>query len=155
MLWAEATTAIPRSDSVLSIECDYPLSLSSCTRLSSLYLNGIHLFLDEPLGPALHHLVSTLPAAEDSENPRSIKVCFTLDMGPTWESHTDDIDWDAAGVALTSLESRLDSDKDHWSVVMKVDSSYLAIPEDEKRRILDVAGQKLERFAAVLQLDIH
>lgn len=76
-------------------------------------------------------------------------------MGPTWESHTDDIDWDAAGVALTSLESRLDSDKDHWSVVMKVDSSYLAIPEDEKRRILDVAGQKLERFAAVLQLDIH
>lgn len=76
-------------------------------------------------------------------------------MGPTWESRIDNIDWDAAGVALTSLESRLDSEKDHWGVTMKVDSSYLAISEDEERRILDVAGHKLERFAAVLQLDIR
>ena len=139
-------------DPAPSIECDYPLSLSACTRLSSLYLNGIHLFLDESLGPALHHLASTFPMAECGGNPRSIKIGFNLDTGPAWESRIDDVDWDAAGTALASLESRLDKDKDHWNVTMKVDSSYLAISEDEERRILDVAGKKLERFAAVLQL---
>ena len=92
--------------------------------------------------------------AEDSENPRSIKLCFTLDAGPAWESRIDDVDWGAAEVALASLESRLDNDKDHWDVTMKVDSSYLAISEDEEQRILHLAGQKLERFVAVLQLDI-
>ena len=135
-------------------ECDYPLSLSSCTRLSSLYLNGIHLFLDEPLGPALHHLASTFPAAEDGDGPRSIKVGFNLDAGPAWESRIDDVDWGAAGEALASLESRLDKDRDHWNVTMKVDSSYLVISEDEERSILDVARRKLGRFVAVLQLDI-
>jgi hypothetical protein len=148
-------TVIPHSDSAMLIECDQPLSLSSCTRLSSLYLNGIHLFLDEPLGPALHNLASTLPAAKDSKNPRSINVCFTLDVGPAWESRIDDVDWGAAGTALTSLESRLDEEKDHWSIVMTVDSPYLAISEDEERHIPGVIGQKLERFAAVLRLDIH
>ena len=88
-----------------------------------------------------------------SGNPRSIKICFTLDTGPVWESRIDDVDWDAAGTALASLESRLDKDKDNWSVAMKVDSSYLAISEDEERRIFDVTGEKLEKFAAVLQLD--
>lgn len=147
-------TIIPYSDSASLIECDYPLSLSSCTRISSLYLNGIHLFLDEPLGPALHYLASTLPTVEKSENPRSVKVCFTLDAGPAWENRIGDVDWDAAGTALASLESRLDKDKDHWNVTMKVDSSYLTISKDEERRILDVSGQKLERFTTVLQLDI-
>jgi len=147
VLWAETTTVIPHSDSPLLIECDYPLSLSSCTRLSSLYLNGIHLFIDEPLGPALYHLASTLPTAEDSEHPRSISICFTLDVGPTWESRIDDIDWDAAGIALTSLESRLDKEKDHWGVIMK----YLATSEDEERRVLDVSGLKLGRFSALLR----
>jgi len=157
----EMIEACSRTLSELSIsgifhtECDYPLSLSSCTRLASLYLNGIHLFPDEPLGPALHHLASTLPMTEDSVNTRSVNVCFALDLGPAWESRIDDVDWDAAEMALASLESRVDSDKDHWSITMKVDSSYLAISEDEERRILDVAGQKLERFAAVLRLDIH
>ena len=145
---------VPQSDFVLFIECDYSLSLQSCTRLSSLFLNGIHLFLDEPLGPALHHLASTLPTAADSEVSRSVNVCFTLDVGQAWESRIDDIDWGAAGMALTSLESRLDSDKDHWSVTVGVDSSHLAISEDEERRIFDVAGQKLERFSSVLRLDI-
>ena len=136
------------------IECNHPLSLSSCARLSSLYLNGIHLFLDEPLGPALHHLTSTFPTAEDGGNPRSITICFTLDAGPTWESRIDDVDWEAAGKALASLESRLDKGKDHSNVTMKVDSSYLVISEDEERRILDVARRKLGRFVSVLQLDI-
>ena len=155
MLCAKTTTVIPHSDSFPSIECNYPLSISSCTRLSSLYLNGIHLFLDEPLGPALRNLTSTLPKAEDSKHPRSVNVCFTLDVGPAWESRIDDFDWDAAGVALTSIKSRLDSEKDHWSVTIKVDSSYLAIFEDEERRILGVAGQKLERFSDILRLDIR
>jgi hypothetical protein len=146
---------VPHSDSALLIECGYPLSLSSCTRLSSLYLNGIHLFLDEPLGLALYNLASTLPTAEDSENSCSVNVRFTLDVGPAWESRIDDVDWDAAGAALTSLESRLDNDKDHWSITMKVDSSHLSVSEDEERRIPLVAGQRLERFAAILQLDIH
>ena len=144
-----------RSDFILFIECDYPLSLSSCTRLSTLYLNGIHLFPDEPLGPALHHLVSTLPTARNSKVSRSVNVCFILDVGPTWQSRIDDVDWDAAGKALTSLESRLDNDKDHWSITMKVDSLYLAISEDEEREILDVARRKLERFSPVLRLDIR
>jgi len=135
-------------------ECDYPLSLSSCTQLSSLYLNGIHLFIDEPLGPALFHLASTLPGARDSGHPRSINVCFALDVGPAWARRIDDVDWDAAGAALTSLESRLDEGKDHWSIAVKVDSSYLSICEDEERRILEILKQKLERFSAVLQLDI-
>jgi len=141
------TTLIPHFDFLLLIECDYPLSLSSCTRLSSLYLNGIHLFVDEPLGPALHHLASTLPTAEDSEHPRSISICFTLDVGPAWESRIDDVDWDAAGIALTLLESRLDKEKDNWSVTM----GYLAISEDEERRILEVAGRKLGRFSTLLR----
>lgn len=154
MLQVEIAAVTPRSDSLLA-ECDYPLTLSSCTRLSSLYLNGIHLFLDEPLGPALHHLTSTLPTTKDSKTPRSIEIRFTLDVGPAWESHIDDVDWDAAGTALTSLESRLDDGKDHWGITMKVDSLYLAISEDEERRILDIAGKKLERFTAVLQLDVR
>ncbi|KAF9647174.1 hypothetical protein BDM02DRAFT_3117413 [Thelephora ganbajun] len=136
-------------------ECDYPLSLSSCTQLSSLYLNGVHLFLDEPLGPALHHLASTLPTPEASKHPRFINVCFTLDMGPAWASRIDNVDWDAVAVSLASLESRLDNNKDNWVVAMKVDSSYLPISGEEERQILDVAGQKLERFSAVLRLDIH
>ena len=75
-------------------------------------------------------------------------------MGQAWESRIDDVDWGAAGTALTSLESRLDNDKDHWSVTVGVDSSHLAISGDEERRILGVAGQKLERFSSVLRLDI-
>ena len=146
---------VPHSDSVLLIECDHPLSLLSCTNLSSLYLNGIHLFVDEPLGPALHHLTSTLPTGEDSEVPRSVNVCFTLDIGPTWESRINDIDWDAAGMALATLESRLDKDTDHWSVVIKVDTAYLAISEDEERRILDVTRQKFGRFSSALRIDIR
>ena len=145
---------IPYSDPALLTECNYPLSLSSCTRLSSLYLNGIHLFLDEPLGPALHHLTSTFPTAEDGGGPRSIKICFSLDAGPAWESRINDVDWDAAGKALASLESRLDKGKDHWDVTMRIDSSYLVISEEEERRILDVAGRKLGRFVGILQLDI-
>lgn len=57
-------------------------------------------------------------------------------------------------MALTSLESRLEEGKDHWNVAMKVDSSYLTISENEKRRILGALKQKLERFSAVLQLDV-
>jgi len=129
--------------------------LSSCTRLSSLYLNGIHLFLDEPLGPALHHLASTLPTAENGGRPRFINVGFILDVGPAWESRINDVDWDTAMMALTSLESRLDKDKDRWSITMRVDSSYLAVSEEEERQILDVAGQRLERFATALRLDVH
>jgi len=128
--------------------------LSSCTRLSSLYLNGIHLFPDEPLEPALHHLTSTFPTAVDGGHPRSIKICFTLDVGPAWESRIDGVDWDAVGKALASLESRLDKVKDHWNVTMKVDSSYPITSKDEERRILDVARRKLGRFVDVLQLDI-
>ena len=146
---------VPHSDFVLSTECDYPLSLSSCTKLSSLYLNGIHLFVDEPLGPALHHLTSTLPTRENSEVPRSVNVCFTLDVGPTWEGRISDIDWDAAGMALATLESRLNDDMDHWSVVIKVDTAYLAISEAEERRIMDVTGQKFERFSSALRIDIR
>ena len=82
-------------------------------------------------------------------------MCFTLDVGQTWESHIDNVDWDAAGIALASLESRLDNDRDQWSVAVRVDSSYLAISEDEERRILDVARQKLERFSSVLRLDVR
>jgi hypothetical protein len=148
-------SAVPQSDSVLLIECDYPLSLSSCTKLSSLYLNGVHLFLDEPLGPALHHLTSTLPTGEDSGVPRSVNVCFTLDVGPTWESRINDIDWNAAGTALATLESRLDNDMDHWSVMMRVNTAYFAISEDEERRILDVTGQKFGRFSSALRIDIR
>lgn len=147
--------AILRSDSVLLIECDYPLTLSSCTKLSSVYLNGIHLFPDEPLGPALRHLTSTLPAGEDSGVPRLVNVCFTLDVGPTWESRIDDIDWDAAGTALATLESRLIDDVDHWSIVMRVDTACLVISEDEERRILDVTGQKFGRFSSALRIDIR
>lgn len=142
-------------DSVSFTECDRPLSLSSCTRLSFLYLNGIHLFLDEPLGPALYHLTSTLPGTKNSGHPLSINLCFTLDVGPAWASHIDDIDWDAAGTALASLESRLEEGKDHWSVTIEVDPSYLSISEDEERRIREALMQKLERFSAVLQLDIR
>jgi len=138
---------------VFHTECNCPLSLSSCTQLSSLYLNGIHLFFDEPLGPGLHHLTSTLPRGKDTGCPRSIHVGFDLDVGPAWETHIDGVDWDAAGTALASLEPRLDEGKDHWSINVKVDSSYLPISEDEERRILDVAGQKLKRFSAVLHLD--
>lgn len=58
-------------------------------------------------------------------------------------------------MALTSLESRLDKDKDRWSITMRVDSSYLAVSEEEERQILDVAGQRLERFATALRLDVH
>ena len=76
-----------------------------------------------------------------------------MDAGPAWESRIDDVDWDATGKALASLESRLDRDKDHWNVTMKVDSSYLVISEDEERHILDVARRKLGRFVDVLQLD--
>jgi len=84
---------------------------------------------------------------------RSVNVCFTLDVGQTWESRIDDVDWGATGTALTSLESRLSRDKDNWSVTVAVNSFHLAISEDEERRILDVAGQKLERFSSVLRLD--
>ena len=76
-------------------------------------------------------------------------------MGPTWASRIDDVDWGAAGTALTSLESRLEEGKDHWSVIIKVDSSHLSISEDEQRRIVEVLEQRLERFSAVLQLDIR
>lgn len=147
--------AVPHSDSVLLIECDYPLSLSSCTKLSSLHLNGIHLFLDEPLGPALRHLTSTFPAGEDREIPRSVNVCFTLDVGPTWESRINGIDWDTAETALATLESRLLNEMDHWSIVIRVDTAYLVVSEDEERRILDVTGQKFERFASALRIDIR
>ena len=86
---------------------------------------------------------------------RSVNVCFTLDVGQTWESRIDDVDWGAAGTALTSLESRLSREKDHWSVTVAVNSSHLAISEDEEQQILDVAGRKLERFSSVLRLDTH
>ena len=119
-----------------------------------MYLNEIHLFHDEPLGPALHHLASTLPTAAESEISRSVNVCFTLDVGQTWESRIDDVDWGAAGISLASLESRLDNDKDHWSVTVGVNSSHLVISKEEERRILEVAGQKLEKFSSVLRLDI-
>ena len=87
--------------------------------------------------------------------PRSVNVCFTLDVGPAWENRIDEVDWDAAGTALTSLESRLDNDKDHWCITIKVDSSYLAISEDEEQRVLDLAGKKLEKFSSALQLDVR
>lgn len=147
------TTTIPHSDSALLTECDYPLSLESSTRLSSLYLNGIHLFLDEPLGPALHHLASTLPRSKDGDHPRSINIGFILEVGQAWESRMDGVDWDAVGMSLTSLKSRLEEGKDNWSATMKVDSSYLSISEEEERRILDFAEKKLKTFSAALQLD--
>lgn len=92
--------------------------------------------------------------AKDNGHPRSINVGFVLDVGAAWASRIDDVDWDAAGIALTSLESRLKEGKDHWGVTMKVNSSY-AISQDEERRILEVLKQKLEKFSTVLQLDIR
>jgi len=75
-------------------------------------------------------------------------------VGQTWESRIDDVDWEATGIALISLESRLDNDKDNWSIMVRVNSSHLGISEEEERRILYVVGQKLERFSSVLRLDI-
>ena len=131
------------------------MSLSSCTHLTSLYLNGIHLFIDEPLGPALHHLASTLPNAKDGDFSRSVHVGFTLDVGPSWETRINDVDWDGVGTALASLESRLEKDRDNWSITVDVDSSYLCFSRDEERRILGAAWQKLERFSSALQLDVR
>ena len=64
------------------------------------------------------------------------------------------MDWNAAGTPLTSLGSRLKEGKDNWSVTMKVDSSYLAVSEDEERQILGIAQRKLDEFSPVLRLDI-
>lgn len=84
-----------------------------------------------------------------------MNLAFTLDPSPTWKVRIDEVDWDATVAALTLLESRLDPDRDHWDVSMKVDPSYLSASEDEERQILDIAKQKLGKFSAVLQLDTH
>jgi hypothetical protein len=96
-----------------------------------------------------------LPRLKGSGDPRSINVCFILDAGPAWVNRIDDADWDAVEMALTSLKSRLEEGKDQWNVSVMVDSSYLSIPEDEERQILEVLKQKLDKFSAVLQLDIR